>query len=118
MAKTMYQGETAPVVVTIKDSGGTTVNPSIFDNVLIFLVHKQSYAVVGKFSTASQFGFTLATVNANKIYCYVDSTVSQDAEAGMYDIEIHLKKADANYPSGYETTIKKGVLLNLNRAAQ
>lgn len=117
MAIQTYQGESHRLIVTIKDSGGTTLNPeSGFSNIIVYILHRSTYEIIAKYSIQTLSGYSTATVDSDTVICILDSSQSKEAKQGLYEVQVDLMIADAGYEDGVKIIRQKGVLMQLNPA--
>jgi len=112
-----YQGESHTIRVTLKDSEGVAVSPSLstITNIEMRLVNRISGEVAIKWSRVAQTGFETLSIVDDKCVLYCNESILKKKHAGNYDIEVKIIVANANMPGG-DVQIEKAALLNLNPA--
>jgi len=112
-----YQGESHTIRVTLKDSGGTVIAPSLstITNIECRLVNRISGEVAIKWSRIAQTGFNTLSVLDSKCVLFCNESILKKKHAGNYDIEVKIITANTNMPGG-DVQIEKAALLNLNPA--
>ena len=112
-----YQGESHTIRVTLKDSEGTTISPSLstITNIEVRLVNRVSGEVPIKWSREAQTGFQTLTVADDKCVLYCDESTLKKKHSGNYDIEVKVITENVNMTGG-DVQIEKAALLSLNNA--
>lgn len=112
-----YQGESHTIIVTLKDSGGVTISPSLstITEIEIRLVNRVSGEVAKKWSRDAQTGFQTFVVADSKCVLYCDESTLKKKQSGNYDLEIKIVTENINMEGG-DVQIEKASLLNLNPA--
>lgn len=112
-----YQGESHTIRVTLKDSGGVVISPSLstITNIEIRLVNRISGEVAVKWSRVAQTGFQTFTIADDKCILYCDESTLKKKQSGNYDIEVKVITENVNMPGG-DVQIEKASLLSLNPA--
>lgn len=124
MAISTYQGESHRLLVEIKDGNGTVCDPdaAAFSDIRIYVVNRSTFKVVAKYSKTVQTGYTQFNVVEEptsgdyKAECILNSSQSQEAQQGLYEIQVDLDIPDVKFEDGVQTIRQKGILMNLNPA--
>lgn len=113
-----YQGESHTLRVTLKDSEGATISPSLttITNIEIRLVNRISGEVVNKWSRLTQAGYDPITIADNKCVLYCDESTLKHKQSGNYDIEVKVITQNSNMAGG-DVQIEKAPLFTLNPAS-
>lgn len=119
-----YQGASHRLLCEFKDSDGVVIDPAAgaLSDIRVYVVHRTSFEVVAKYSKVSTTGFTQFEVveeptNGDyKACCYLDASLTQNAQQGMYEIQFELDSPNDNFENGVQTFRMNGILMNLNPA--
>lgn len=113
-----FQGESHVINVTIKDSEGNIINPSLstITNIEARLVHRIKGIATTKWSRNVQQGFTTMEIVEDTIKLYCNESVLKKRETGQYDIEIKVITANSKMAGG-DVQISKAPLFALNPAS-
>jgi len=116
----VLQGASVKLAVTLKDSQGTTIDPASSssgpDNVLIELYPEKSHEVLARYAiTDPQDGNTYgnAAINGDEINVFIDGADTAGMPIGKIVGKFIVTYANADFSSGYETLISRGVVLNV-----
>ena len=117
-----YQGNSNRLLVEIKDSGGTVINPTpdvVFTNIEVFVVHRTSNKIAAQYSIPAKTGFKTATVvdeDGLKLACVLDTDDTINAQQGSYEAQVDTYIADVNFEGGKMLKREKGILFTINPA--
>jgi hypothetical protein len=119
-----YQGQSDRLLVEIKDANGTIIDPSAgaLSDVRVYVVHRVTFEVVAKFAKVTATGYTVFDVVEEpasgdyKAECILDSSLTQEAQQGVYEVQVDLYLPDAKFEDGVQVIRQKGILMNLNPA--
>jgi hypothetical protein len=119
-----YQRESHRLLVEITDMDDNVIDPSgaVVHDIQVFIIHRASFKVVGKYSKIPATGFKSITyveepnVGDYLAECILDASQTVDAQQGMYEVQIDSYFADDKFETGYQLVTQKGILMNLNPA--
>lgn len=119
----IIQGESKSAAIYIDDRGGEPIDPNFWPDIEVYLVETASYKTLERFSKVPKEGFLPITfdtyVNPEGIerpYALIRFSDTGGVPAGNIDVNIHLIKNQATYPSGKSVMIFKGKLARMLRA--
>lgn len=120
-----YQRESNRLLVELTDLDDNVIDPqaAAVHDIQVFVIHRTSFECIGKWSKIAATGFKdISYVEEPDpgdylVECILDSSQTEQAQQGMYEVQVDVYFSDAKFETGYQVVTEKGILMNVNPAS-